>query len=374
MRIIDGFCLDGTDPSTRDVQLAILSTVAETSTPVDAGRKRPRDGYLEDQSGELNATVGDLPDTPLAKKKKKNKRKGSAKGKTASNARGVPQLRDDADSDLPPRPNPGQDMGVTPQGALTTGQEDIPSVTLLKKKRKKKKKKTEADPMAEVQALKEVDSETSEPRASLPVDSLIFRPPYLDVVCQRRVADDCVDALIVKYDSELKASYVSLGKAQEEADQGKERIAALEVSLGKAEIERDEATRRAEASSMHAEDIERKLKASRALRDEAPAGVSPHGSSVGLINTGAVANLQASEHRSVSEGHEKDSTAVLSDNIEEEEEVLDFDSDDGRGRPESDKARPMGEDAELQVSSTGASRPSPGQDGARGADLAAPKE
>ncbi|KAL0847113.1 hypothetical protein Bca101_020359 [Brassica carinata] len=111
-----------------------------------------------------------------------------------------------------------------------------------------------------------------------------------------------------------------------------------------------------------------------ALHDEAPAGVSPHGSNVGLVNTGAVANLQASEHRSVSEGHEKDSRAVLSDNMEEEEEVSGFDSDDGRGRPESDKARPMGEDAELQVSSTCASRPSPGQEGARGADLAAPKE
>ncbi|KAL0712803.1 hypothetical protein Bca4012_019781 [Brassica carinata] len=138
MRIIDGFGLDGTDPSTRGDQLAILPTVAETSTPVNAGRKRPRDGDLEDQSGELNATVGDLPDILVAKKKNKSKRKGSAEEKTASDARGVPQLRDDADSNLPPRPNPGQDMGVTPQGALTTGQEDVPSVTLLKKRRKKK--------------------------------------------------------------------------------------------------------------------------------------------------------------------------------------------------------------------------------------------
>ncbi|KAG2330105.1 hypothetical protein Bca52824_001285 [Brassica carinata] len=341
MRIIDGFGLDGTDPSTRDDQLAILPTVAETSTPVDAGRKRPRDGDLEDQSGELNATIGDFPDTPVAKKKKKSKKKGSAEEKNASVARGVPQLRDDADSDLPPRTDPSQDMGVTPQGALTTGQEDVPS------------------------APKEVDPGIPEPRASFPADSLIFRPSYIDVVRQRREADDCVDALIAKYDSELKASYVSLGKAQEEADQGKERIAALEVSLGKAEIERDEATRRAEASSMHAEDIASKLKSSRvsaeklrkekeqferekaeiaeghareelltvlsaeALHDEAPAGVCPHGSNVRLVDTGAVADLQASEHRSVFEGHEKDSTAVLSDNMEEEE-VSDFGSDDGR--------------------------------------------
>ncbi|KAL0715435.1 hypothetical protein Bca4012_064757 [Brassica carinata] len=102
LRIIDGFGLDGTDPSTRDDQLAILPTVAETSTPVNAGRKRPRDGALEDQSGELNATIEDLPDTPLAKNKKKSKRKGSAEGKIASDARGVPQLRDDADSDCLP--------------------------------------------------------------------------------------------------------------------------------------------------------------------------------------------------------------------------------------------------------------------------------
>ena len=63
----------------------------------------------------------------------------------------------------------------------------------------------------------------------------------------------------MKYNSELKASYVSLGNAQEEADQGKERIAALGVSLGKVEIKRDEATRRAKASSMRAEDIASKL-------------------------------------------------------------------------------------------------------------------
>ncbi|KAL0713244.1 hypothetical protein Bca4012_020222 [Brassica carinata] len=333
MRMIDGFGLDGTDPSTRDDQLAILPTIAETSTPVDAGRKSPRDGDLEDQPGELNAAVGDLPGTPVTKKKKQSKRKGSAEEKTASDARNVPQLRDDADSDLPPGRDPGQDTGVTLQGALKTGQEDVPSATLLKKRRKKKmKKKMEVDPMAEAQTLKEADPGISEPKASFPVDSLIFRPSYLDVVRQRREADDCVDALVAKYDSELKVSYVSLGKAQEEADKGKS-----------------------------------------ALRDEAPAGVSTHGSNVGLVDTGAVADLQASEHRSVSEGHKKDSTAVLSDNMEEDE-VSDFDSDDGRGRPESDKTRPMGEDTKLQISSTGASRPSPGQEEARGADLAAPKE
>lgn len=31
--------------------------------------------------------------------------------------------------------------------------------------------------------------------------------------------DDCTDALVMKYDAELKASYVGLGKAREEADQ-----------------------------------------------------------------------------------------------------------------------------------------------------------
>ncbi|KAL0710532.1 hypothetical protein Bca4012_017510 [Brassica carinata] len=105
-----------------------------------------------------------------------------------------------------------------PQETPTTGQDGVPPVTPSKKKRKKK---TKVSPEVEAQILQEVGRAddclgTLVPRAPFPGDDLIFRASYLDVVRQRQAADDCVDALVMKYDAELKASYVSLEKAQEE--------------------------------------------------------------------------------------------------------------------------------------------------------------
>ncbi|KAL0796383.1 hypothetical protein Bca101_067760 [Brassica carinata] len=386
MKVLNGLGLDGTDRSARDDQPAVLPTDVETSAPVDTGRKRSRDSDLGDQSGELNAIVGDLPDVPPEKKKKKSKKKMSAEEKAASDAEGVPQLRDEADDNLSPERDLGRHSPVTPA------------------KKKRKKKKTKVDPEAEAQKLKEVDRAddrlgASEPRAPLPVDYLAFQVSYLDVVHQRLAADECVDALVMKYNAELKVSFVSLRKAHEEADRGKERVAVLEASLEQVEVERSEATSRVETLSMNAEDIASRLKSARGLLatlsaeilyDGAPASVNPHGSNVGLIDVQTVASLQSSEHslggrsggsvgnpsvgQGVSEGSGKGSIAVASDSVEEEEEISGFDSDDGRDHLESDKARPTSEDVELQVSTTGASHPSPGQEGTKDADPAVPKE
>ncbi|KAL0802468.1 hypothetical protein Bca101_057644 [Brassica carinata] len=332
--------LDGRDfPSAREDQPAVLPTDVVASALVGKGRKRSRDSDLGDQSGELDAIAGDLPDAPPAKKKKKSKKK-SAEKKAASVAEDVPQPRDEADDNLPPERGldtiSGQGAGVMPQETPTTGQEGVPPVTPPKKKRKKK---TKVNPEVEAQIFQEVDREDDRLGA---------------------LADDCVDALVMKYDAELKASYMSLGKAQEEAGRGTERIAVLEDSLGKAEEL---------LATLSAE----------ALRSETPVDVNLHGSNVGLIGVEAVAGLQTSEHalerrsggsvgvpsvglgKGFSERNGKDSTAVVSDNMEEEEEISGFDSGDGKGLLDSDKAMAMGEDVELQVSTTGASHPSPGQ-------------
>ncbi|KAL0702556.1 hypothetical protein Bca4012_058678 [Brassica carinata] len=329
-KVLDGFGLYVTAPSACEDQPVVLPTNVAASAPVGTGRKRSQDSDLGDRSGELDAIAGDLPDAPPAKKKKKSKKKRSAEEKVASVAEGVPQPRDEADDNLPPERGldsiSGQGTGVMPQKTLTTGQEGVPPVT-------PPKKKTKVNPEVEVQIPQKVDRAddrlgTLVPRVPLPDDDLVFRASYLDVVCQRQAADDSVDALVMKYDAELKASYVSLGKAQEEAGRGTERVAVLEASLGKAEVEKDEATRR-------------------------------------LIGVEAVAGLQTSEHalegrscgsvgvplvglgKGVSEGNGKDSTTVVSNNMEEEEEISGFNSGDGKGLLESDNARPMGEDAEL---------------------------
>ncbi|KAG2329772.1 hypothetical protein Bca52824_000952 [Brassica carinata] len=86
----------------------------------------------------------------------------------------------------------------------------------------------------------------------------------------------------------------------------------------------------------------------KALRSKTPVGVNPQSSNVGLIGIEAAAGLQTSEHalegrsagsvgapsvglgKGVSEGNGKDSTAVVSDNMEEEEEISGFDSGDGK--------------------------------------------
>ncbi|KAL0886273.1 hypothetical protein Bca101_010256 [Brassica carinata] len=363
MKFLDRFGLDGTDPSARDDQPAVLPTDVETSTPVNTGRKRSRDSDLGDQSGELNAIVEDLPDAPPAKKKKKNKskKKRSAEEKAASNAKGVPQLRDEMDDNLSPERDlgtiSGQGTGVMPQETPTNGQEGIPLVTPAKKK-----KKTKINPEDEAQTPKEVDRAddrlgASEPRAPLPVDDLAFWVPYLDFVRQRQAVDDCVDVLVLKYDADLKASYVSLGKAQEEADRGKERVAVLEASLGQAEVERNEATRHVETLSMNTEDIASRLKAARGLLATF-LQTSEH--SLGGRSGGSVGNPSVGQGKGVAERSGKGSTVVVSDSMEEEEEISGFDSDDGRDPLQSDKARPTSEDVELQVSTTGASHPSLG--------------
>ncbi|KAL0802696.1 hypothetical protein Bca101_057872 [Brassica carinata] len=347
-KVLDGFGLYVTAPSACEDQPVVLPTNVAASAPVGTGRKRSQDSDLGDRSGELDAIAGDLPDAPPAKKKKKSKKKRSAEEKVASVAEGVPQPRDEADDNLPPERGldsiSGQGTGVMPQKTLTTGQEGVPPVT-------PPKKKTKVNPEVEVQIPQKVDRAddrlgTLVPRVPLPDDDLVFRASYLDVVCQRQAADDSVDALVMKYDAELKASYVSLGKAQEEAGRGTERVAVLEASLGKAEEL---------LASLSAE----------ALLSETPVGVNPHGSNVGLIGVEAVAGLQTSEHalegrscgsvgvplvglgKGVSEGNGKDSTTVVSNNMEEEEEISGFNSGDGKGLLESDNARPMGEDAEL---------------------------
>ncbi|KAL0743016.1 hypothetical protein Bca4012_084529 [Brassica carinata] len=291
----------------------------------------------------------------------------------------VPSAREDRPAVLP--------AYVAAPAPVDTGRKRSPDGDLafprLPRRRKRGRRRRRLIRRSRRKSSKRSIVRTIVPRTHLPDDDLVFRASYLDAVCQRQAANDCMDALVVKYDAELKASFVCLGKAQEEAGRGTERVGVLEASLGKAVVKRDEATRRAKISSMHAEDI---------LSNETPVGVDPHGSNVGLIGVEAVAGLQTSEHaqegrsggsvgapsvglgKGASEGNGKDSTAVISDNMEEEEEISGFDSGDEKGLLESDKARPMGEYAELQVSTTGASRPSPGQEGAQGADPAVPKE
>ncbi|KAG2311381.1 hypothetical protein Bca52824_022938 [Brassica carinata] len=398
MKVLDGFGLDGTVPSAREDQRCLATDAA------NARRSRHRD--LGDQSGEPDAIVGDLPDVPPVKKKKKSKKKRSPKEKDASDAEGVPQLRDEADDNLFPERGldtiSGQGTGVVPQGT-PTGQEGIPLVTPPKKKRKKKK--TKADPEAEAQTLKEVDSAddrlgASEPRAPLPAHDLAFRALILTSFVRgerccfvsrlflfRHIIFDADECGHPGHEIRCRAQGIVRepweGSGGGGPGKGACRVAALETlsmnaediagrlkAQGLGRSKRDGATsEKAEVAEEHA---------GRLLHREIPmsGGPSLHSSehSLGGRSGGTVGNRSVGQD--VAEESGKGSISVASDSMEEEEEeeVSGFNSDDGRDPLESDKARPTSEDVELQVSTIGVSHPSPEQKGTKDADPAAPTE